>query len=74
MDDLPTAFTVWAAVVGMIGLAIVYELAKLRAELKEMAEKMNDYIVVMERRMTHVESHLERNDSAFRPALGNYRD
>jgi hypothetical protein len=68
ISDLPTAFAVWAAVVGMIGIAIVWELARLRAELKDMTSKLNDYVVVMERRVTHIESHMQIMNVNFKPA------
>ena len=52
------AFTVWAAVVGMIGLAIVWELARLRAELRSMSATLSQHIVQTEHRLTVVESDL----------------
>jgi len=52
------AFTVWAAVVGMIGIAIVWELARLRAELRAMSTALSQHIVQTEHRLTVVESDL----------------
>jgi hypothetical protein len=65
---LSIAFAVWAAVVGMIGVAIVWELSRLRAELKAMTVQLNSYIIGMERRVTHIESHMQILSDAFRPA------
>lgn len=52
------AFAVWAAVVGIVGAAIVYELAHVRGNIKAMSEQLNEYIVTMERRVTAIETHL----------------
>lgn len=67
MEPLTLAFTVWAAVVGMIGIAIVWELTRLRADLKELTVKLNDYAVDMEHRVTHLESHMSTFNPNFRP-------
>lgn len=67
--ELPVAFGVWAAVVGMIGIAIVWELSRLRGELKEMSGKLNHYIVHMERRVTHIETHMGIKHDDFKPAV-----
>lgn len=78
MDDLPTAFAVWAAVVGMIGLAIVWELSRLRTELrelrmdfhKELKDVRIDFMratIHAEGRTTHIESHLQATDDGFKP-------
>ena len=56
--DFNTAFAVWAGVVGMVGLAIVWELSRLRNELKDISHQLNSYIVSMERRVTHIETQL----------------
>lgn len=66
--ELPVAFGVWAAVVGMIGVAIVWELSRLRNELKDMSGKLNHYIVSMERRVTHIETHMVIKHDDFKPA------
>jgi hypothetical protein len=65
-DNFSTAFTVWAAVVGIIGALVVYELARMRSELKLMGAQLNTYIVGMERRITSIETHLSIRDQ-FRP-------
>ena len=56
--DFNTAFAVWAGVVGMVGLAIVWELSRLRNELKDISHQLNSYIVSMERRVTNIETQL----------------
>ena len=61
------AFTVWAAIVGLVGAAIVYELARLRGELKQMSAQMNVYIVGMERRVSSIETHLRLREG-FQPS------
>ena len=60
------AFGVWAAVVGIIGASIVWELTRLRGDLKELAENLNQYVLHMERRVTHIESHMELTHENFR--------
>jgi hypothetical protein len=65
--SLGTAFTVWAAVVGLVGAAIVYELARVRGELKQLGSQLNTYIVSMERRVTAMETHM-RLRYGFSPA------
>lgn len=55
--SIDVAFAVWAAVVGLVGAAIVYELVRLRAELASINRQLNDYIVGMERRVTALETH-----------------
>lgn len=69
MDDfaLTTAFAVWAAVVGMIGAAIVWELARLRVEVRSMAENLNTHTVATEHRVTAIETHLSGRDG-FTPS------
>lgn len=64
--NLGQAFAVWAAVVGLIGCAVVYELARVRSELKAMSLQLNTYVVTMERRVTTIETHL-RIRQGFRP-------
>jgi protein-S-isoprenylcysteine O-methyltransferase Ste14 len=65
--SLSTAFAVWAAVVGMIGAAIVFELIRLRSELRIMAKNLNDYILYMERRATHTETYLQMKHEDYQP-------
>ena len=69
MDEysLNTAFSVWAAVVGLIGAAIVYELFQLRNDLKQMTLRLNDYILHMERRATHTETFLQLKHDDYKP-------
>lgn len=64
---LTAAFTIWAAVVGMIGIAIVWELSKMRLEIKELRADFNKLTIGTERRVTHIESHLSNNDEKFTP-------
>jgi len=61
-DDLSVAFAVWAAVVGMIGVAIVYELARLRGEIRVMAGMLNTHQIETQGRLTAVETHLHIRD------------
>ena len=63
--NLSTAFAVWAAVVGLIGVAIVWELSRLRAEMKSMSHQLNVYIVGMERRVATIEAHMSIKHSDF---------
>lgn len=64
--SLSQAFAVWAAIVGLVGASIVYELARVRAELNSMTRNLNKYVVTMERRVTAIETHL-RMSGSFRP-------
>ena len=61
-NDLATAFAVWAAVVGMIGIAIVWELSRLRAEIKTMGTMLNMHQLETQGRLTAVETHLHFRD------------
>jgi hypothetical protein len=61
-NDLATAFAVWAAVVGMIGIAIVWELSRLRAEIKTMGTMLNLHQLETQGRLTAVETHLHFRD------------
>jgi hypothetical protein len=67
MLDLPTAFSVWAGIVGLIGIAIVWELTRLRNDLRELTGNLNKYILSMERRVTHIESHMAIKHEDFKP-------
>ena len=64
--SLNQAFAVWAAVVGIIGAALVYELARVSGELKSMSFQLNAYIVSMERRVTTIETHLRIHQPGFK--------
>jgi hypothetical protein len=66
-DNLTIAFTIWAAVVGMIGIAIVWELSRMRLEIKELRADFNKLTIGTERRVTHIESHLSNSDEKFTP-------
>jgi hypothetical protein len=67
-DSLSTAFTVWAAVVALIGALIIFELARARLELKNMSEQMHQYVVSMERRVSTIETFLRLTEHhAFKP-------
>lgn len=59
-SHLVTAFTVWAAVVALVGGSIVWELSRLRGELKEMASRLNAIVIEFEHRLTAVESDMLR--------------
>jgi hypothetical protein len=65
--QLTTAFAVWAAVVGMIGVAIVWELSRLRNEVRNMAFMLNKHQMVTQGRLTAVETHLQIRDG-FTPS------
>ena len=70
MDEstqLTVAFTIWAAVVGMIGVAIVWELSRMRTEIKELRIDFNKLTIGTERRVTHIESHLAMGNEDFTP-------
>jgi hypothetical protein len=60
--NLSVAFAVWAAVVGMIGVAIVWELSRLRAEIRHMANMLNLHQLETQGRLTAVETHLHLRD------------
>lgn len=60
--NLAGAFAVWAAVVGMIGLAIVWELSRLRGEIRTMAALLNAHQLETQGRLTAVETHLHFRD------------
>lgn len=66
---LSTAFTVWAAVVGMIGFAIVWELSKMRTELRTMSKLLYDHILQTERRQTHTETFLSIKHEDYIPLV-----
>lgn len=81
MTDLPTAFAVWAAVVALIGAAIVWELARLRQEFKEMRGDFHNELkelrtmftinsINYEGRATHIETHIQAKDPTFKPWRG----
>jgi hypothetical protein len=59
-NNLTAAFGVWAAVVGLVGAALVYELSRLRNEIKAIAERLNNSVVEFEHRLTAVESCILR--------------
>ena len=65
-DNLTLAFGMWAAVVGMIGVAIVWELARLRGEVRSMSAQLGAHMMQTEHRVTAIEAHLAR-DGQFVP-------
>ena len=67
MLDLPVAFSIWAGIVGLIGVAIIWELTRLRNDLHELADNLNKYVLSMERRVTHIESHMSIKHEDFKP-------
>lgn len=60
--ELTTAFAVWAGVVGMIGVAIVWELSRLRGEVRAMSILLSKHQLVTQGRLTAVETHLHIRD------------
>lgn len=59
-NSLAHAFSVWAAVVGLVGAGIVWELSRLRTELRNMGDRLNQVVVEFEHRLTAVESAINR--------------
>ena len=66
-QNLTTAFAIWAVVVGLIGSAIVWELARLRADVAAMSAMLNQHQIEMQGRLTAVETHLSVRDG-FNPS------
>jgi hypothetical protein len=66
-SHLTTAFSVWAAVVGLIGIAIVWELSKLRNELRTVSLLLHEHMLQTERRQTHTETFLTIKYDDFVP-------
>jgi len=60
--NLATAFAVWAAVVGLIGVAIVWELSRLRGEVRNLAAGLGRHMLETQGRLTAVETHLHIRD------------
>ena len=54
--NLTMAFTVWAAVVALMGGAMVIEMRALRMELREMKEALNMHIVETTERLAALEA------------------
>jgi Flp pilus assembly pilin Flp len=67
--NLSEAFAVWAAVVGLIGVAIVWELSRLRGEVKKMNQQLNDHMLTNEHRVTSLEVHLKYRDGEQPPEV-----
>ena len=53
----------------MIGFAIVWELSKMRAEIKMMSQLLHDHILQTERRQTHTETFLSIKHDDYVPLL-----
>lgn len=66
-SSITTAFTVWAAIVALIGAAIVYELFQLRREVREMSTNLTRHILHSERRQTHTETFLQIKHDDYAP-------
>lgn len=64
---LGTAFSVWAAVVALIGGAIVWEIARLRGDVKTLTSALNLHMLQTEHRLTAIESHLTNRDNFIPP-------
>lgn len=60
--NLDTAFTIWAAVVALIGGAIVWEIARLRGDVKALTLMLNEHMLHTEHRITTIETHLSMRD------------
>lgn len=54
--NLTMAFTVWAAVVALMGGAMVIEMRGLRNEVSAMRKALNDHIVDTTERLTALEA------------------
>jgi len=65
--SLSTAFAVWAAVVALIGTAIVWELSRLRKDVQLMSNLLHEHILHTERRQTHTETFLSIKHDDFTP-------
>ena len=61
-QSMANAFAVWAGVVFMVGVAIVWELSRLRAEVRTMATLLNAHQIEVQGRLTAVETHLHFRD------------
>jgi len=72
-SNLVTAFTVWAAVVALMGGAMVIELRALRMELREMKDALNNHIVDTTERLTALEA-FNKMHHGFDPIHRRRRD
>ena len=54
--DLSVAFTIWAAVVALVGGGIVWELSRLRNQMMNLTDKLAELTVNFEHRLTRVET------------------
>lgn len=70
-SGLPVAFAVYAAVVAMIGAAIVWELARLRAEVRVMARLLNLHQIETAGRLAALEAFLNVRDG-YKRAAGRF--
>lgn len=68
--SLSIAFTIWAAVVGLIGATIAWELISLRRDVKTLGARLEQLALNHEHRLTHVETHIETKDETFRAYQG----
>ena len=59
-NNLATAFTIWAAVVGLVGAGVVFELSRLRAQLSDVANRLHGLTVDFEHRLTALEVDVAR--------------
>ena len=66
-NNLAVAFSVWAAIVAMVGGALVFELSRIRNEMRDMSELLREHMLKTEARLTAVETHLMYRDG-FRPS------
>jgi hypothetical protein len=58
--SLTVAFSIWAAVVAMVGGGIVFELSRLRMDVRQIAERLNSLALDHEHRLTAIESDMRR--------------
>ena len=61
-QSLITAFSVWAAVVGLIGTGIVWELMGLRKDVRQIRDSLAEHAIEVQGRLTAVETHLRMRD------------
>lgn len=57
-NNLAAAFGIWAAVVGLVGGGIVYELSRLRKQMDVLAQRLSELTVRFEHRLTRVETRV----------------
>lgn len=66
-QNFTVAFSVWAAVVALVGAATVWQLSQLRKEVKDLRADLNVHILNIERRITHIETYMGLKSQDFAP-------